>query len=138
MEVAVTSVWKATLQHLVNEVQSQKLWDIDEAEIIFEEECKNNEELELQLEDLIFAPAQMEDRQPETQDPLEEVNLGTMECLKPTYISGLLGEEMKKDMVELLTEFKDCFAWEYEDMPGLERKLVERRLLIKDGFKPFQ
>ncbi|XP_075486426.1 uncharacterized protein LOC142526036 [Primulina tabacum] len=80
----------------------------------------------------------MEDRQPETQDLLKEVNLGTVECPKLTYISDLLEEEMKKEIVKLLVEFKDCFAWEYEDMPGLDSKLVEHRLPIKDGFKSYQ
>ncbi|XP_075486372.1 uncharacterized protein LOC142525978 [Primulina tabacum] len=138
MEVAATSEWKATLQQLVSEVQSQELWDIDGTEVLFEDEFDNGEEIELQQEDLVLAPAQMEDRQPETQYPLKEVNLGTVECPKPTYISDLLEEEMKGEIVKLLVEFKDCFAWEYEDMPGLDRKLVEHRLPIKDGFKPYQ
>lgn len=40
--------------------------------------------------------------------------------------------------MEFLKEFKDCFAWEYHKLPGLDRKLVEHQLLIKDGFKPYK
>jgi hypothetical protein len=38
----------------------------------------------------------------------------------------------------ILKEYKDCFAWDYPELPGLSRKLVEHRLPIKEGFQPFQ
>ncbi|KZV36295.1 hypothetical protein F511_18710 [Dorcoceras hygrometricum] len=44
-------------------------------EIIHKEE--NNEEGQLRLDDLVMAPAQMEDSAHEVQDPVEEVNLGS-------------------------------------------------------------
>jgi hypothetical protein len=36
-----------------------------------------------------------------------------------------------------LNEFVDCFAWEYTEMSGLSRELVEHRLPIKPGFRPY-
>jgi len=41
-------------------------------------------------------------------------------------------------MVALLKEFRDSFAWDYDEMPGLDRKLIEHRLPIKEGFKPYK
>jgi hypothetical protein len=38
----------------------------------------------------------------------------------------------------LLKEFADCFAWCYTEMLGLSKELVEHRLPIKKGFKPYQ
>jgi len=38
----------------------------------------------------------------------------------------------------LLKEYKDCFAWDYTEMPGLDRSIVEHRLPIKSGFWPHQ
>lgn len=38
-------------------------------------------------------------------------------------------------MVQLLREFKDCFAWDYDEFPGLSRELVELKLPIKPGKK---
>jgi len=38
----------------------------------------------------------------------------------------------------LLKEYKDCFAWDYTEMPGLDRSIVEHRLPIKSGFRPHQ
>jgi hypothetical protein len=34
-------------------------------------------------------------------------------------------------MIRLLKEYFDCFAWSYNEMPGLNRELVEHRLPIK-------
>jgi hypothetical protein len=38
----------------------------------------------------------------------------------------------------LLKDFKDCFAWEYYEMPSLDQSIVEHRLLIKSGYGPFK
>ena len=37
-----------------------------------------------------------------------------------------------------MKEFNDCFAWDYIDMPGLDREVVGHRLPIKPEFHPFQ
>ena len=41
-------------------------------------------------------------------------------------------------MIALLKEYRDCFAWDYTKMPGLDRSIVEHRLPLKKGFWPFQ
>jgi len=37
-----------------------------------------------------------------------------------------------------LKEYKDCFAWDYTEMPSLDRSIVEHRLPIKFVFRPHQ
>jgi hypothetical protein len=83
-------------------------------------------------------PIKMDDIKEEVQDPLVEVNLGTKEDPRVTFVSGHLGPEEFNKMMIILKEYKDCFAWDYPELPGLSRKLVEHRLLIKEGFQPFQ
>jgi hypothetical protein len=41
-------------------------------------------------------------------------------------------------MIALLKEYADCFTWDYTEMPGLDRRIVEHRLSLKNGFWPFQ
>lgn len=53
------------------------------------------------------------------------VNLEIGEDSWPTFINGLLELELQVEIVKLLKEFEDCFAWDYHEMPGLDRKLVE-------------
>ena len=59
------------------------------------------------------------------QDPLEEINLGEGLEKKPTYISAKIDPELRLELIHLLKELKDCFAWDYDDMPRLDRGLVE-------------
>ena len=54
------------------------------------------------------------------------------------FISAKLDHEYKHELIKLLKEYKDCFAWEYYEMPGLDRSIVEHRLPIKPGYRPFQ
>ena len=62
------------------------------------------------------------------QDPLEEVDLGDGTVKRLTYVSTKIPKEFKDRIVELLKEYKDCFAWDYNEMPGLSRKMVELKL----------
>ncbi|KAM1052732.1 hypothetical protein ACFX2J_000318 [Malus domestica] len=83
-----------------------------------------------------FLCAEPDKPPPEVQDPLEIIDLGTEEDPKPIQISGLLGVDDRAKIICLLQEFKDCFAWHYTEMPGLDSALVEHRLPIKEGYKP--
>jgi hypothetical protein len=31
-----------------------------------------------------------------------------------------------------------CFAWDYTEMPGVSRELIQHWLLIKAGFRPYK
>ncbi|CAL9005906.1 unnamed protein product, partial [Prunus brigantina] len=102
------------------------------------ESTEDQEEEELQEEVLDFAPTALDDSLPEVEDPLQEINLGTEEDPRPTFISALLKEPIKGELIALLQEFRDCFAWHYHEMPGLDRELVEHKLPIKDGYLPIK
>ncbi|KAA3460929.1 RNA-directed DNA polymerase (Reverse transcriptase), Ribonuclease H [Gossypium australe] len=47
-------------------------------------------------------------------------------------------EETKRDLIELLQEFKYVFEWSYQDIPGLSTDIVVHRLPIKEECKPVQ
>lgn len=57
-----------------------------------------------------------------------EVNLGTTDKPRLTKISGLLAEIESEQLTTLITRYKDCFSWDYHEMLGLSRELVEHRL----------
>nr|QBA09453.1 ty3-gypsy sub-class retrotransposonable element polyprotein [Oryza sativa Japonica Group] len=71
-------------------------------------------------------------------DDLEEVDIGPGDRPRPTFISKNLSSEFRTKLIELLKEFRDCFAWEYYEMPGLNRSIVEHRLPLKPGIIPHQ
>ncbi|WJX67950.1 hypothetical protein P8452_52368 [Trifolium repens] len=72
----------------------------------------------------------------QAQDPLEEIDIGNDSVKRPTYISANIGPDLKGKLVLLLKEFSDCFARDYNEMPGLSREMVELKLPIKAGKKP--
>jgi hypothetical protein len=69
-------------------------------------------------------------------DELEEVDIGDGKVPRPTFVSAKLMVGQRQKVCDLLREFRDCFAWDYTEMPGLSRELVEHRLPIKHGFRP--
>jgi hypothetical protein len=71
-------------------------------------------------------------------DELEEVDIGTGDRPRPTIVSAKLDPEFKKELVELLRAYRDCFAWEYYEMLGLSRSIVEHRFPIKPGYRPYK
>jgi hypothetical protein len=86
-----------------------------------------------EMEDLDkFGPGFMSD------DPLEEVDIGDGITPRLTFVKRNLGANYKNNLVELLREYVDCFAWSYQEMSGLSHDLVDHRLPIKAGFRPFK
>ena len=71
-------------------------------------------------------------------DLLEEFNIGPSDRPRPTYVSAKLDPEYKQELINLLKEYRNCFAWEYYEMPGLSRSIVEHRLPVKDGYRPIK
>ena len=90
------------------------------------------------MEDLEQSPPKFEDTQPQVHDPMEEVNLNTVEEMRINYISSLLPSSLKEGIIIILQEFKEYFAWNYDKMPRLDMSLVEHHLPIKSEFHPFQ
>ena len=71
-------------------------------------------------------------------DMLEEIDIGDGDRPRLTFISTNLDPEYKQELKKLLKEYKDCFAWEYYEMSSLDRSIVEHRLHIKPGYRPYK
>jgi hypothetical protein len=71
-------------------------------------------------------------------DKLEEIDIGDGDKPRLTFISANLDSSFKEEFIKLLKECKDCFAWDYFVMPGLDRSIFEHRLLIKRCFRPYK
>jgi hypothetical protein len=71
-------------------------------------------------------------------DPLEEIDIGGGVTSRPTFVNKNLSVDYKNNLAEFLRDYVDCFAWNYQEMSGLSRDLVEHQLSIKAGFRPFK
>ncbi|XP_070034215.1 uncharacterized protein [Nicotiana tomentosiformis] len=66
----------------------------------------------------------------------EAIKLGDQDNVRETKISVHLELQIKEEIIKALFEYKDVFAWSYDDMPGLSTDLVVHKLPIDPAFPP--
>jgi hypothetical protein len=71
-------------------------------------------------------------------NPLEEIDIGDEIMPRPTFVNKNMSLEHKDAIIKFLKEYADCFTLNYREMSGLSRELVELRLPIKYGFRPYK
>jgi hypothetical protein len=71
-------------------------------------------------------------------DPLEGIDIGDGITPRPTFVNKKMSVEHKDAIIKLLRNYVDCFTWNYCEMLGLSRELVEHWLPIKIGFRPYK
>ena len=77
------------------------------------------------------------DAQVVAEEKLEEINLGpNPQELRPISISSRMSGKEKSKLILLLKEFKDVFAWDYNEMPRLDPRLIVHTLNVDLEAKP--
>ena len=56
-------------------------------------------------------------------DELKEIDIGPRDRPRPAYVNAKLDPEYMQELIDLLKVFKDYFAQEYNEMPGLDRSI---------------
>ncbi|KAE8654932.1 No pollen germination related 2 [Hibiscus syriacus] len=107
--------------------------------ICLEEINECEDELECDVPTELLRLVEKEDKQilPHKEE-IKTVNLGTNEEIKEVKIGNTLTIQIKQELINLLQEFKDIFAWSYQDMPGLSTNIVMHKLPINPEYKPVQ
>ena len=72
----------------------------------------------------------------EKEEPTELLVLEETEPNKTVKIGAGLSERVKKDISNLLKEYKEIFAWSHEDMPGINRSVISHDLAVNNESKP--
>jgi len=70
------------------------------------------------------------------QEDVETLNLGEEDEKKEVKIGTSMKREVKQELCALLKEFRDVFAWSYNDMPGLDTDIVQHKLPLKPECPP--
>jgi hypothetical protein len=70
--------------------------------------------------------------------PLEEIDIGDAITPRPTFVKKNMSLEHKDAIIKSLKEYVDYFTWNYRSMFRLSQELVEHRLPIKSGFRPYK
>jgi len=71
-----------------------------------------------------------------TEDRVIQVDVGCQDHSKPISISESLSLAQREELIALIWEYIDVFAWNYEDMSGLDPQIAMYRLNIKPSVKP--
>ena len=75
-------------------------------------------------------------------EPIKEetksVNLGTNDEPKMVKIDNTLTSSEKDALVTLLKEFKEVFAWSYEDILGINIDIVQHCIPTDPAMKPIE
>jgi hypothetical protein len=71
-------------------------------------------------------------------DPLEEIDIGDGITPPPAFANRNMSLEHKYAVIKLLRDYVDYFTWNYREMSSLSRELIEHRLPIKSGFRPYK
>jgi len=70
------------------------------------------------------------------QEDVEVLDLSEGDEKKEVKIGTSMKKEVKEELCVLLKEFRDVFAWSYNDMPGLDTDIVQHKLPLKPECPP--
>ena len=82
------------------------------------------------------ASPELQDGAKQKEEELEEVNIGTDEHRRPLFVNKSLDEKEKKELIDLLKEFRDVFTWSYDEIPRLFLVFVTHNLAVRPGVAP--
>ena len=69
------------------------------------------------------------------QEKTEIVNLGVSEERKEVKVGTGMTTPVRYELVVLLQNYQDIFAWSYQDMPSLNPDIVQHRFLSLFQFR---
>ena len=62
------------------------------------------------------------------QEETELIDLGTGSGKKEVKVGTSMTAPIRKELMALLKDYQNVFAWSYQDMPGLNSDIVQHRL----------
>jgi hypothetical protein len=69
---------------------------------------------------------------------VEDCDIGTTENPRLVKLSKYLSPETKNKYSKLLRKYKDVFAWSYEELRTYDTSVIEHKIPLKPGVKPFR
>ena len=70
------------------------------------------------------------------QEEVKLVDLGTDKEKKEVNVGTGMITPIREELVALLRDYQDIFAWSYQDMPGLSHDIEQHRLPLNSGYSP--
>ncbi|XP_070019324.1 uncharacterized protein [Nicotiana sylvestris] len=96
--------------------------------------CKYDEEAA--FEEISKELKQFEEKPKPNLSKTKAINLGDQNDVRETKISVHLESQVKEEIIKILFEYKDVFAWSYDDISGLSTDLIVHKLPTDPAFPP--
>ncbi|XP_070008251.1 uncharacterized protein [Nicotiana sylvestris] len=103
----------------------KRVKNLKQKEVEYDDEIEYDEEAA--FEEISKELKQFEEKPKPNLSETEAINLGGQDKVKGTKISVHLELQVKEEIIKTLFEYKDVFAWSYDDMPGLSTDLQKLR-----------
>ena len=72
-----------------------------------------------------------------TETNVEECNIGNIKEPKIIKLSKII-PHIKQKYIELFKEFKEIFAWGYEELKSYDTSIIQHKIPLKENQKPFK
>ncbi|GKV44464.1 hypothetical protein SLEP1_g51648 [Rubroshorea leprosula] len=117
-------------ESLNNDAMSDFIYEIDDQ--TYKEEDNENLDPSHELTQML------REEKPKLQpnQETETINLGTEDDKKEIKINAHLSSKERNELIELLFEFQDVFAWSYKDMPGFDPDITVHAIPLYSEAKP--
>ena len=137
--------------HIDQENQNDPIWIMQEGEDSkeFHDKIANHQMLVLKNNqipkgliplEILFNQDDIPSRstlQPQPEE-VEDCDIGTKENPWLVKLSKYLSPETKSKYVEFFRKYKDAFAWSYEELRTYDTTVIEHKIPLKPGVKPFR
>ena len=114
--------------------------DIEDPNVDFEQlvnQAKDGEDEDWGIPPKLKRIVEQEDMEVKPhQEEMEVVNLGDGEERKEVKVGTGMSISIRDELVALLRDYQDIFAWSYQDMLGLSPNIVQHRLPLNPGCSP--
>ena len=71
-------------------------------------------------------------------EEVEDCDIGTKENMRLVKLSKYLPPDIKIKYDELLRKYKYVFAWSYDELGTYDISIMEHKIPLKQGVKPFR
>lgn len=67
-----------------------------------------------------------------------EINIGSEASPKLIRIGKTTSAEERRQIEDLIREYRDVFAWSYDDLKAYKGNIIQHTIPLKEGAKPFR
>jgi hypothetical protein len=67
-----------------------------------------------------------------------EINIGSKESPKLIKVGKNLSTKERRMIEDLVREYRDVFAWTYDDLKAYKGDIIQHTIPLKEGAKPFR